>query len=69
MEDDEPRHLLEMRFARQPDLLEFALRAFAHFEPVHRDEHASAPQLGLGSEDSEAIPHAQWFAAPEIPAA
>ncbi len=39
MKDDESRHLVQMRLARQPDLLEVVLRTLLHFEPVHRNEH------------------------------
>jgi starvation-inducible DNA-binding protein len=40
VEDHESRHLLEIRLARQPDLLEVAFRSFVHLEPVHCDKHA-----------------------------
>jgi hypothetical protein len=39
MKDDEPRHFVEMRLPREPNLLEVVLRSFAHFESVHGNEH------------------------------
>ena len=40
MEFDEARHLVQMRVARQPDLLEGGLGAFGDAEAVHGDVHA-----------------------------
>jgi hypothetical protein len=45
VEGDEARHAVEMAVALQPNLLEVGLRAFAHFETIHGNEHSFVPSL------------------------
>src|SRR5262249_35876527 len=40
VEDNEARHVFEMRLAREPDLLEIAFGALLHLEPIHGDVHS-----------------------------
>src|SRR5262245_39522736 len=39
MEFDEARHLLQMRVAARPHVLEILLASLLHAEAIHRDEH------------------------------
>src|SRR5690349_16971136 len=47
MEDDEARHVFEMRLAREPHLFEVALGSFFHLESIHRNEHTRTPSLSM----------------------
>jgi len=40
VENNEARHVFEMRLAREPDLLEITFRALLHLEPIHGDVHS-----------------------------
>src|SRR4051794_27030932 len=45
MKLDEARHLLQVRIAAEPDLLEGLFRPFPHAKAVHGDEHVCSPDL------------------------
>ena len=53
MEGDEAGHVLEMAVAVEPDLLEIGFRAFAHFEAIHGNEHASQLLFLAGTNSGE----------------
>ena len=53
VELDEARHLVQLRVAVEPDLLEGLLRAARNAKPIHGDEHGNSsvwelPAAGLG---------------------
>src|SRR4051795_11670627 len=43
MKLEEARHLLQVRIAAEPDLLEGLFRPFPHAKAVHGDEHVCSP--------------------------